>query len=730
MALDFSNRNPQDPNGIYSIDTSGAQPAWVNDDWTVGPISDQAEARKAGATNQVRVVVAITNDGKKYNVVLGADGKPMSQIGDVIGQDDDVSRRWQQNGPKAQPPGASPTQNRNGRIYGYNPQTGQYDIDQGPAPQTGTRPPIPAGGSSVTEGTPIEFGPDGKPTKWDNQRPRQVIRDANGNVVWSEELTGADLTAWRNQQQASQPQTKREPDKEHPGLTIVTTVQGGQTETHYEDANGNRVATPGKEPSVQLVTINGQPGYQVRTTPGANGQPPKVEWFDPSGKPLAQPPVQAGQPHTENVTINGQRYTTVTTANPDGTISIKNYDPAGKEIPQLPTQPSKDGFAGEPAGAPEMPTQPGQVMAGLQTYSAWLNSQVKLWKDSGGKQGVSPDDATKLMDRRLAMAKGTADEQSGLVTAQTNLRGQDITQRGQTLTDTQGRRAAAQTAYKNVLDLLPLASKLGPGGAPALAALMAGLLPNQRDYIGSYGGFRESPEVGTPGVLDQVRQAAMTGINNAAQGGPTIFQSRPVDGAPAVTANAAAAPPDPAGHAANIMANPVFRPRPVAPAPAPALPPGPTPPLGQGQDLSTPPPVPVNPLPGQPGHDPSKPVGMTPPPTVPVATNPIDNSPVAPPPGSVASLLMSGAQGMAGAAPMPSQSQLAALLGRGSQGARQEPDVYDGFPQNMPASPWLQQMQQGAAWDSNTHGAAVAARLGIPDDIFKQAVAGLYGQAA
>lgn len=646
-------------------------------------------------------------------------------------------------------------------MRGFGPPSESQGQEQAPAPEAPASTPAPSPDTTLPGTGPAtqqqmeallaKIAPNGDPNRLEfNQITRKkTVTTGSGIMAHSESVT-VPVVQWIDRAT---------------GQTLEADVEDDGSYTITKNArvpqNIGQAATP--------ATAVKPTARQSRVNPNDNT---RIQEFDPDANNGQGAWVDAG-PNDAEVRRRADANKGTTILKPDGkggTIAVTTY-PDGRqptvvpvagvpseaqnkyrEVKQDPTTgkwsgltadgkweeiaggpglaPDKNTFAGEPAGAPEMPTQPGQVMAGLQTYSAWLNSQVKLWKDSGGKQGVSPDDATKLMDRRLAMAKGTADEQSGLVTAQTNLRGQDITQRGQTLTDTQGRRAAAQTAYKNVLDLLPLASKLGPGGAPALAALMAGLLPNQRDYIGSYGGFRESPEVGTPGVLDQVRQAAMTGINNAAQGGPTIFQSRPVDGAPAVTANAAAAPPDPAGHAANIMANPVFRPRPVAPAPAPALPPGPTPPLGQGQDLSTPPPVPVNPLPGQPGHDPSKPVGMTPPPTVPVATNPIDNSPVAPPPGSVASLLMSGAQGMAGAAPMPSQSQLAALLGRGSQGARQEPDVYDGFPQNMPASPWLQQMQQGAAWDSNTHGAAVAARLGIPDDIFKQAVAGLYGQAA
>lgn len=159
MALDFSNRNPQDPNGIFSLDTTGAIEAWVKDgDWSQVYLS-AGDARKAGANNKVRLGTAITNDGRKFDVIIGADGKPISEVGDSKGQDDDRARAWAQTAPKPLPPGAQPTRNTNGRVMGYNPQTGLYDIDQGEVPVT-----------STTKEWRSEGTPDGQ-GGFDNSRP-------------------------------------------------------------------------------------------------------------------------------------------------------------------------------------------------------------------------------------------------------------------------------------------------------------------------------------------------------------------------------------------------------------------------------------------------------------------------------------------------------------------------------------------------------------------------------
>ena len=167
---------------------------------------------------------------------------------------------------------------------------GSWDVTQNeppakpPAASTTTRPAVPPGGSSETEGTPIKDA-NGTITGWDNNRPREVIRDANGTVIHSEELTGADLTAWRNNQQANQPQTgdKEEPEPNRPGWTRITRVvqQGGNSTTRVTFRGPDNVEVPTLPPDV--ADRVGKPTGNTRTRT-ENGQAIKeTEYALPDG---------------------------------------------------------------------------------------------------------------------------------------------------------------------------------------------------------------------------------------------------------------------------------------------------------------------------------------------------------------------------------------------------------------------------------------------------------------
>lgn len=99
LDLDFTNRDPSDPNGVCALDAKNAQPAWISDDWSVVE-TDQAAARKKGATNPVRLATVTLNDGRQYDVIIGADGTPISPIDDTTGQDEEriAGRKYRPDG--------------------------------------------------------------------------------------------------------------------------------------------------------------------------------------------------------------------------------------------------------------------------------------------------------------------------------------------------------------------------------------------------------------------------------------------------------------------------------------------------------------------------------------------------------------------------------------------------------------------------------------------------------
>lgn len=344
-------------------------------------------------------------------------------------------------------------------------------------------------------------------------------------------------------------------------------------------------------------------------------------------------------------------------------------------------------FGVEPAGAPEMTYTVGQMSAGLRQYSQWLSQQVKLHKDTNGAQGIAPNEATKLMERRIALAESTLKEQEGLANVQASQRGQDITQRGQTLSDTAGRRSAAQALHTNALStFVPLATRLGPGGGALLSQAINDTLASGRGYVDSFGGLRESPEISADSfpALAELRRASMAGIQTAAQGGPRIFDIRtpPPSGADVEAANQAAQ----SGFREAI--GPLLGPPPAAPAAAPAAAP-----------------------------------------IVPPANNPIDGTPIALPtqmPGAPARLPIrddwSTDPGLTPLPPFvtPDRYQPAPPINL---------DPSQGPVGMQPPMRAIQEMRYGGGnyFDPDLAGNDLSMRLGIPPEIMSRAISGLYG---
>lgn len=401
---------------------------------------------------------------------------------------------------------------------------------------------------------------------------------------------------------------------------------------------------------------------------------------------------------------------------------------AWEEIPGGPgiTQPNAYGV--EPAGAPPMTTTRGQVTTGLQTYSAYLSGEVKRWKDSGGKEGISPDEATKLMDRRLALAESAIKEGQGVESAQAGLYGNAITQRGQSLNDTASRRGTASSLMQSTLgQFVPLAAKIGPGGGALLNAAINDTLQSGLRYVDAFGGMRESPEVNpdTFPALAAVRQASQAGITTAANGGPQVFAPRPVTGA--------SPPMDPAA-AATAEASRQAGAAQLAAGRPPAL-------------LMPPPPVQTGPTAAPvPARAPSA--------AVPVANNPIDGTPITPPSPVVdpaaeqnRALSPDAVQGVTDT----THSITDGLINPGGTSPIFQPRpplVQNQTPIDMPQgvdlstplqapgavpvgmSPrFMQEARYGMGnyFDPEQAGAQLAARLGIPPEIMAAATRGLYG---
>lgn len=676
MALDFSNRNAQDANGIYSLDTTGAQEAWVKDnDWSQVYYS-QTEARKAGANNKIRVATAITNDGRKFDVAIGADGSPISQIGDARGQDDDVATKWKQGQQ------APPTRSINGvphQVVGKdaNGQDIWAPVQTTTGTATSTATQMPSDAVPRVEGTPLPGG------GFDNEQPVQVWRRPDGTVVKTEPLTPDERKKWDEDRQRSR----------NPGAKSDSEIK-----TETDRAEATRKADDG---TVVDVTYSGT---------GKNRK--KVTTYK-SGRKTTEDAATAAVAVSTTYDPDGTKVTKYD----DGTETREQQNPVttaqeGRAASADQRAAEKDSFGVEPDDAPPMTYTVGQLSSGLKTYSSWLSSQVKLYTDSGGKQGIKPAEATRLMERRIALAESSLREQEGLGNAQKGLLDNATTQRGQSLTETQSRRGTAERIVTNSQsNILPLVKFAGKGGGGLAVDAMNAALDRGRQYVDSFGGMRESPEVSPDSfpALAQLRQSAMAGIQTAAQGGPQIFDPRNPPTAP----GAPAAPPvtgTPVPAATNPVSNtPVLLPpsRPSTPAPPPVAPPadaqaaanaGPVP--GQDPNVWTPPPADAQaaanagPVPGQ---DPNI---WT---TIVGAPAPQD-------------------YGRPGMNVLPQQtSQIGAVpVDAAAAGGGVMKTMSPRFMQEQRYGP-------GNFFDPEQRGAELMARLGIDPSIMKQAIGGMYG---
>jgi hypothetical protein len=572
---------------------------WLAPDW-----SDYNEKQKKASTwTRVSVRETLYADGRRITQVLDENRAPITTRALAEDRDAAQEKRFKDAQTTASRETAQAERKETRTYTGTDPQTGRpatvTEYESGPPKYDEIKPAGAAGAKEWrTEGTPDGQG------GFDNSRP---IMAAYVNGQRTGETRAANAKELEDWNLAGQ----------------MTRNPGGKTDAQLAaDAKEAEARKP--KPALTYTTINGQ-RYTTQTTPGVDGGAPTIQHFGPDGKPVAALPTEPGKDTTTTVTRNGQTYIQHSVAKPDGTSDIYHTDQSGARV-QLPAEADKSGYGVEPEGAPEQVYTAGQMTSGLRQYSSWLSAQVKLHKDSGGTQGVSPADATKLMDRRIALAESALKEQEGLANAQSGLLTNATTQRGQTLGETQSRRGAAErisTSAQNTI--APLAAKAGRGkGGLAVDAINA-QLGRSREYIDAFGGFRESPEVNPDSfpALAELRRSSMTGIQTAAQGGPQIFDARAMTTPLSPEQTAAAGPPPEIPmtpeRVQGIMQNPVFRPQPMATVGTPAPPasnpisntPITLPPVRD--DWAQPAPPLVNPPVGEPGNNPQAPVGQMPP---------------------------------------------------------------------------------------------------------------------
>lgn len=462
-----------DPNEVVGSPTE--RQIWLAPDWSKR--GSTAAIAGPGST-QVYTRTVTYRDGRVVTYVLDENHNPITS--QKLSEDTDPTLKEAWDKAKAQANAQAGVTKPTNVYVGTNPSTGKptqvsewpdghksYDDTQVPAAQASQ------GQTTNAEGTQR---PDGS---WDNEQPREVVRDSTGKVISSKPLEGAALKDWRESRERS-----RNP--------------GGKTDQQIKDDQ-----TAAQNAATAAAASRRADSAEARAIAEANKVGSKVE----------------------DLTIQGQHYTRITKTSADGkATTIENYGPDGKQIATLPSAEVPTAYGVEPEGAPAFDPTMGQLTTGLQTYSSYLSQQVKLNKDSGGKQGIAPEQATKLMDRRIGLAESAMKEQQGQQSQGNTVRGQALTQRGQDVNEVASRRGDAAGVFKSTEDrYMQFLAHLKPGAAGTWVDARDQALNRARDYVGSYGGLRDVPGVVTGQDLAAASAAARTGVQTAATGGPVLF---------------------------------------------------------------------------------------------------------------------------------------------------------------------------------------------------------------
>lgn len=449
MAIDFSNRDPKDKNGVYSV-THANRTGWIETDesgaWT-GKFSSTKPANGSG-WQEVGYANVVMNDGRTFRAVLDESGQPISEVGDSTGTDSDRANafaREQAQAGRADQEGDTrgPQTNPNREVY----RGGKWVVEPNPVYQPTTAagvPGRPQGGSRNIEGTPDPSKPGGA----DNERPRWVIRDAQNAEIFSEPVVGKDLDDWREERERSRNPAGRS-DRELREEAEKAEAKARQAQLDDERrAQQNKPSAPTLRPDGRggTIAVQAMPDGTIRSTPlpGAYGEPDRVT--------------------VDNVVYErGQ----------DGT-----YKPAQGIAP-----PSRGGKL--PVGITPPRFSRGNVASELTRFADELDRAVT-------RGDISKEDAAGFYAPYHQAGQTFLGEVNYADTQDQNAVGAQLNQRGQNLSQANSRLGWTNSAFQNAMSA---DNQLLMGAAGSGRSVLVPLLALQAGLANAAGGLREAPEV-------------------------------------------------------------------------------------------------------------------------------------------------------------------------------------------------------------------------------------------
>lgn len=317
----------------------------------------------------------------------------------------------------------------------------------GTKPENKKEGATPASTTTTIEGTQVGTDANGQPV-WDNEQPREVVRDQTGRVISSKPLVGTALQDWRESRERS-----RNP--------------GGKTDAEIEkDQKEQEGRQRQDDTTIADVSYSGT---------GKNRQ--KVTTYKSGRKVTEAAPTNATAVSTSYDPRTGKKTVTYD----DGTTSTEEQKPDAASL-----------GGPVPRNAPRYtPTAAGPTGDwGIVEYNEQLREAERL--------GV----ITRAQALQLLEAAGKAADvaRNDAVTRQNQAataRNQDITQRSQDVGEVQSRRSSAGSGFDNLFsDFNTNARYLGRGGGDIAARAFMEALGARDATIARAGGYADVPRIG------------------------------------------------------------------------------------------------------------------------------------------------------------------------------------------------------------------------------------------
>jgi len=193
----------------------------------------------------------------------------------------------------------------------------------------------------------------------------------------------------------------------------------------------------------------------------------------------------------------------------------------------------------KPADLPVLQAKYGEIAQGLGALAQDLNSRYARGEITEKQKNDAFTAAHQQASTQVAEINSILDTSKAIWSG-------ELTQRGQSLNETQSRRSYAQGIFdRSAATGMGIATSAGPGHGREIAAGVGALMNIGQQYAQGMGGFKESPEIPLPAALQQARGIGLPGYGGPAPGPPGAPPAPSAGGPNAIGVGAIGAIPAP-----------------------------------------------------------------------------------------------------------------------------------------------------------------------------------------